>query len=118
MSSILDQLLEDIKSSQKDVQIKQVCDQIFEEEKHKFAHPELKPEGSNIFLAIEVPDKKNVKYFCLEREWREKYIASLWSRKGKIGLLNRQKVWEINEVEPKKIFKFFAETLKHVKGDF
>ena len=116
--SILNELLQLTSKSELDEQIKQICDEIMVEEKPKFENPKDEPVGSNIFLAVQFLDKNNISFLCLERESKEKYIVSLWS-KHKHGInMNRKKVWEVLESgKAEKIIKFYAETLKFVKGE-
>jgi len=117
---ILKELLELVSKSELDEQVKQICDQIMVEEKSKFAHPDDEPKGPNIFLSIEFPDKKYISYLCLERESKEKYIISVWSKlytNKNIDSMKRKRVWEVVEVKAEKILKFYAETLKYVRGE-
>lgn len=122
--AILGELLSKVEKSEKDDQIKQICDQIMAEERPKFIFKnfEREPVGSNIFLAIEVyNDKLYINYVCLEREQKELYIVSLWSqRKGTSeNKMKRRKVWEVPAEldKPEKILKFYAEKLKFVRGE-
>jgi hypothetical protein len=120
--SILDEILTKVEKSELDEQLKVVCDQIMTEETEKFTDPNDQPQGPNIFLAIQFSDKNNISFLCLERELKEKYIVSLWSKKrsNKINetiAMKRKKVWEVTEVKVEKILKFYAETLKYVRGE-
>ena len=72
--SILNDLLVLLEKSELDEQVKRICDQIMAEESPKFIEIKDQPEGPNVFLAIECNDKNNVRFLCLEREYKEKYI--------------------------------------------
>jgi len=121
--SILEELLKSVEKSELDEQVKKICDQIMAEERPKFENPKNEPKGSNIFLAIEIKDKtdSNIIFICLEREEKEKYIVSKWSRKKSINLssLKRVGVWEVDSTDRKaeKILKFYAIKLKYLKGE-
>lgn len=118
--SILDELLVKLEKSSLDEQVKQICDQIMAEERPKFNNREAEPTGPNIFLAIQCNKFENslTSFLTLEREMKEKYIVVLMAKNSKKdAILKRQKVWEINENKAEKILKFFAETLKFVKGE-
>lgn len=116
--TVLNDLLEQVSKSELDEQIKQICDQIMVEETKNFVHPFDKPEGSNMFLAVEFKDPKNsVSYLCLEREAKEKYIVSLWAKKKQTDIMKRKQVWEVIEAKTEKILKFYASTLKYVRGE-
>ena len=120
MATILDELLEKTVKSMLDDQMKQICDQIMEEEKPKFTKPAFEPVGSNIFLAIQCSKENDilVSYLVLEREMKEKYIVVLMGQNTKKdNALRRQKVWEVKEDKAEKILKFYAEKLKFVKGE-
>jgi len=54
----------------------------------------------------------------LEREAKEKYIISQWSKLNSATILKRKKVWEVGDLgKAEKILKFYAETLKYVRGE-
>jgi len=119
---ILEELLKKVDKSEVDEQMKQICDEIMKEESPKMKYFSIRPDGPNIFLAIECSDTKNINFLCLEREFKEKYFVSLWSIKLKfiIGtdiVLKRKQIWDISEVKCEKILKCFAEKLKFVRGD-
>jgi len=119
--SILSELLVSLEKSELDDQLKQICDEIMKEEMIEMKNVQLQPVGPNIFLSIDCSDKRNINFLCLERESKEKYIVSLWSKKltlANIDSLKRKKVWEVTEVKAEKILKFYAEQLKFVKGQF
>jgi hypothetical protein len=115
---VLNELLQMVSKSELDEQVKQICDEIMKEEKPKFTNPFDEPIGSNIFLAVQYNDKKNVSFLCLEREAKEKYIISQWSRPKNATILKRKKVWVVEDYgKAEKILKFYAETLKYVRGE-
>ena len=116
---ILSELLQMVSKSQLDEQVKQISDQIMAEERPKFKNPTNEPVGSNIFLAIEYEDKGNISFLCLERESKENYIVTSWSkfRDSAISAMKRKRVWETNFDKAEKLLKFYAETLKYVRGE-
>ena len=120
--TILSELLEKLEKSELDTQMKQICDQVMKEEIPKMDSLTLQPIGPNIFLSIKCDDKRNYNFLCLERESKEKYIVSLWSKKkllggDKIDGMKRKQVWEVTDVKTERILKFYAEKLKFVKGE-
>ena len=116
--TILEEIISKFPNSELDEKVKIICDQIMTEETPKFTNPEDRPEGSNIVLAVQVNDKKNISFLCLERETKKSYIVSLWSKKNTTAdTMKRKKVWEVVEVKAEKIIKFYAETLKYVRGE-
>ena len=118
--TVLNELLERVKKSDLDDQLKQICDQIMIEERPKFNNPDLEPKSPNIFLSIQYLDSPDVRYLTLEREMKEKYIIGSWESSRKDTNLKRKRVWEVtgsNADFAEKILKYFAETLKFVKGN-
>jgi hypothetical protein len=116
--TILNELLQMVSKSELDEQVKQICDEIMKEERPKFLNPFDEPIGPNIFLSVQFPDKKYISFLCLERESKEKYIVSKWSKPSNGTVLKRQKVWEVEDIgKAEKILKFYAETLKYVRGE-
>lgn len=124
--SILDELIEEIPSNDKLEIIKELCRQIQEEEDKSIieARKRKMPSGPNVFLAIEVPGikKREVSYLTLERESEDKYLAvlsSLFIKELHVEDKNpkRVKVWEINQIEPRKILIEFAKIVKFLRGE-
>jgi len=118
--STLSEIMKTVHTSDLDEQMKKLCDQIMDEERPKFNDPQWEPRGPNTFLSIQCnkPDDLEVSYLTLEREMKEKYIIVLMSKPlRKQTCLKRKRVWEVNESKPEKILKFYAETLKYVKGN-
>jgi hypothetical protein len=119
---ILSELLEQVKSSELDEQVKRLCDVIFEEEKDKIKHIDDLPVGPNIFLGLEVPGRSQgeIAFVALERETKEKYIVSLWV-KGPPSSVDRParriRAIEVGEVKAEKILLSFAETYKQMRGE-
>jgi len=114
---ILNELLQQLSKSELDEQVKRICDQIMIEETPKFTVPNDQPVGPNIFLAIQFNEEIGINFLCLERESKETYIISLWSKKKTNEQIKRKKVWEVTENKAEKILKFYAETLKYVRGE-
>jgi len=126
----LDEMLLDIKTSDLDTQVKELCDKIFDQEKENFTHFEYMLKGPNIFLCLEVPGrtKKEIAFLCLEREYVETYIITLWTIfKPKIGEIKDKekdivpyrkiRTWVIKENKANKILMEYAKTIKLMKGE-
>ena len=124
---ILEQLLSEIKSEEIDQQIIELCDKIFEEERFKMDEDKeifYMPKGPNIFLSLKVtPTKKNeLAFLCLEREFKESYIISLWTgyipklENDETETLKKIKVWEVNDNRPAKVLTEYARIIKFLKG--
>ena len=120
--SVLSELLEKIKSSELDEQVKRLCDVIFEEEKDNIEHKEDLPVGPNIFLCLEVPGRSQgeIAFVALEREAKETYIVGLWV-KGPPSSVDRParriRANEVKEEKADKILLCFAETYKQMRGE-
>ena len=124
---ILKQLLDNIVTPNADLtqQITEICDKITEEESSKVNYPELLPQGSNVFLSLEISGRYNTEigFITLEREDVEKYIVVYHTlEKSRIDKENpisprRRKVWEINEHKANKILIKFATILKMLNKD-
>ena len=108
---ILESLLKEVPKNDIDTELKQICDKIMDEESPKF---KLSPvTGPNIFLAIEV-DNKKIDFICLERESKGVFFISYWYR-GK-----RRDVHSIeykSRESSKKILMYFAEKLSYLRGE-
>lgn len=119
MTTILEELLNQVSKSEFDEQLKIICDKIMDEEAKNFKNPSEKPEGSNIFLAIQFYNKINdINFLCLEREMKEKYIISIWSKhNSSSNSIVRKRTIEVTEVKIEKILNKFAEILKTLKGE-
>lgn len=124
--SILDKLIEEIPSDDKLEVIKELCRQIQEEEDKSIieARKRKMPAGPNVFLTVEVPGikKREVSYLALERESEDKYLAvlsSIFIKDLHVEDKNpkRVKVWEISQIEPRKILIEFAKVVKFLRGE-
>ena len=125
---ILDQLLDEINSKDLTQQVREICDQIFEQEKDKIEHIDYLIKGPNVFLCLEVPGitAREVAFLTLEREYEETYVAVLWTwRKNQleantpeeIDPPKRKKSWVFNENKAKKILTEYAKLVKYFKGE-
>lgn len=128
--TILAELLEKTKDNPLDAQMKQICDEIQEEEELNFKDlKNEKPVGPNIFLSVLVPGLTSIEinFLCLEREFPGVYIVTLWSKfvskdvgisaQGKTTANKRIKVWECKENTTQKILEFYSKTFKFIKGE-
>lgn len=119
--TIIDELLEQWKKSDKDEKLRILCDQIEKEELVDAIDYEG-PIGPNIFLSLPIIDTNNKKYedyICIEREAQNKYIISHW-----VCLINssgsvpkRIITWDVKNDDPKKILKEFIERMQFLKGE-
>lgn len=125
---ILKILLEEIKTSDMTQQIREICDQIMEQEKKNLQYSDLVPKGTTIFLSVEVPGRntKEIGFLTLEREDEERYVAVYHTlEKHRINLDNpddmipprRRKIWLIDENKAEKILMQFAKKLKMLRGE-
>jgi len=125
---ILKVLLEEIKTSDLTQQVREICDQIMEQEKNNIEYPELAPKGAMVFLSLEAPGRntKEVGFLTLERESEERYTAVYHTiEKHRINHENldktlpprRRSVWVINENTAEKILTKFAKKLKMLRGE-
>jgi len=127
---ILDTLLSEIESSDVDEQVKQLCDQIMDEERGEEKQPYRGPDGPNVFLTLEIgKDQKEIFFLTLEREEPEKYIVAHYAKKRGLlvgrGMnpedrqppLKRIKAWEVKQSKAAKIVTEFAKKLKYLRGE-
>lgn len=125
---ILDILLSEIKSSNLTQQVREICDQIMEQEKEKQIYSELTPKGPMVFLSLETSGRNNkeIGFLVLEREDEESYIIIYQTlEKYRINTENpeetpsprRRKVWVVNEFKAEKILIAYATKLKMLRGE-
>jgi len=127
---ILQILLQEIKTPGADLtqQVREICDQIMEQEIPNMQYPTLAPAGSTVFLSLEAPGRysSEVGFLTLEREDVEAYIAVYHTlEKNRINEEHieetvpprRRKVWVINENKAEKILTQFANKLKMLRGE-
>lgn len=121
MGEILDELFKEIckdKDKKLDQQVIELCETIWNQEKDDIESDIINiiPQGPNILLALPCPGllKEDIAFLTLEREMKETYVAFLWLMKTK---LMRSKMWEIKEVNSKRILTRYAEILKYLKGE-
>lgn len=129
MGKLLDELLKEIPSSDLTVQVKEICNRIWDEEKRNIKHPKTAPDGANIFLSLEVAPraKDEVSYLTLERDPLEEFVAIYYTirireyRKfssSEIPVMpKRVKAHNIKEYKPKKIMAEFAKLVKFYRGE-
>jgi hypothetical protein len=123
MTSILDNLLNEIETSNIDEEVLALSSKIQQEEdsnmnKDMLEYQKYKPEDQNIFLILPIKskNKSQIKCLSLERELPEKYIIGLWIKNLNVNKpIKRVNVWEINQSKPKKIIREFAKVYKIYK---
>jgi hypothetical protein len=125
---ILDILLSEITSSDLTQQVREICDQITNQEKDNQQYPYLTPKGSMVFLSLEAPGRndKEIGFLVLEREDEEVYIIVYQTlEKYRINSEKpdesppprRRKVWVIQELKAEKILTSYAAKLKMLRGN-
>lgn len=115
---MIDEILETIEENDTDMQLKQLCDQIQQEEDENTDALEvdennryIRPDGPNIFLVVPCQGvlREQSTFLVLEREFPGEFNASLWYPKG--DTFYRSKFWNIREHKPKKILSEFSRIL-------
>lgn len=111
-------------------QVRILTDQIFEEESKNMPHINKRPQGANIFIALEVPGHthKEIGFLALERETEDLWIASHWTIP--ITMLaqaeideefevspRKKKMHEIKDHRPEKILTQYAKLFKFYHGE-
>jgi len=131
MSSILDKMIEQLKTNNLTEQVRSLCDKIYEEEKDKQIYRKLLPKGATKFLELQVPgrNEREVGFLALEREDENKYIIvySTISKTVAEESLNsivttgispkRIKVWVVVDTNPTKILTNYAQKVKLLRGE-
>jgi len=134
MATLFESILDEVKTKSSDIctQVKMICDKIKEEENPEpvvmFVNKEgenqgidITPTGPNIFLALPVPGltTRDITFLCLERELKESFIISIWTKPDyMIGPLRRVVTHQIPDGElPKNILKEYALKFKVMKGE-
>lgn len=119
MGNILDDLISQTSKSEKDDQLRIICDAITKEEISNIEDFEG-PSGPNIFLSlpVEIPKSKTEDYICLERESKGVFVISHWScLKTSEAPPKRVKVWTCKYDDIKRILKEFTERIVFLKGE-
>lgn len=123
---ILKELLSEIKTGTDTDKIREICDEIFEQEKKNNEHALLLPKGPNIFLSLEVPgrNQSEIAFLCLERESEDTYLLVLFVinrsqlfKENETITMKKQKVLEINEHKPDRILTKYAQQYKYLRGE-
>lgn len=121
---ILQEILSEIKADNNIDKIRELCDEIFEQEKHMIEHDLYLPKGPNIFLSLEVPGRNGseIAFLCLERESEDVYLVVLFTiNRSQLSNENvnmkKQRVWEINEHKPDRILTEYAKKYKYLRGE-
>lgn len=125
---ILQKVLSEIKTSDLTQQVREICDQITEQEEANQKYPELAPKGATIFLSVEAPGRndKEIGFLTLEKEDEETYVIVYHTiEKYRINHEHieetppprRRKVWIVQEVKAEKILVSYAKKLKMLRGE-
>jgi len=131
--SILRDLINNIKSDDLVEQMRIMCDQILEEESEEsedMTYINHRPQGANIFLALQVPGstKNEIGFLALERDNEDLWLASFWSIMEKeliqaendpdyMSRPRKKKVHQIEDHRPEKILTEYAKLLKFYNGE-
>jgi len=120
-TTVLDQLISEVESSDMTQQIREMCDIVMKEETPRMKHLEYAPKGPNKFLILEVKGmlRKEIGFLTLERESEEDYVGVLWTfrldKKDKPP--RKSKVHKIEGNTAKKVIYQFAKLVKFYKGE-
>ena len=125
---ILKELLSEIKTGSDTDKMREICDEIFEQEKQNIEHALLLPNGPNIFLSLEVAgrNQSEIAFLCLERESEDTYLLVLFvinkaqlskAKTNETITMKKQKVLEINEHKPERILTEYAKQYKYLRGE-
>jgi len=123
---ILKELLEELKTDSNVEKIRELCGEIFEQEKSNIENALLLPKGPNIFLSLEVPgrNQSEIAFLCLERESEDIYLLVLFvirrselNKSSETVIMKKQRVWEINDHRPEKILTEYAKQYKYLRGE-
>lgn len=118
---VIDEILKEagIEKSILDDQVRQICDQIFDEEKGNMEHFRDLPKGPNIFLPIECPGRTDyeIAFLTLERESPGEFFMGLWVKEKKTEKgPKRIQTWPIKEASANKIMQEYAKRLRFLRG--
>lgn len=122
--TILAKILSEIKTEDDVEKVRMLCDQINKEEYPNIEVPVRLPSGPNIFLALQVPGRrqKEIAYLTLEREFGNKFVIVFYTLNAidisnQDVALKRQMAFPIEDERPEKILTSFAKTYKHYRGE-
>ena len=126
---IIQLLLKEIKMPGIDLtqQVREICDQIMDQETPNMKYLKLAPNGSTVLLSLEAPGRYawEIGFLTLEREDIESYIVVYHTlEKNRINMKDiensipprRRKVWIINENKAEKILIQYGIKLKMLRG--
>ena len=123
---IIDEILKEIPTDDITIQIKEMCQKIWEEEKNKIKYHQVLPSGANIFLALQVPakNKRDISFLTLERDPMDEYVSNYYSIKEadiqKADLPQMPRRYQSHRLEgrsSKKILIEFAKLVKFYRGE-
>ena len=126
MGTIIEELFKKIPSDEVVVQIKEICKEIWEQEKEAIEYHQALPKGANIFLAIRVPSKNKgeVSFLTVERDPMEEYISNYYSIKIKYiqneDIYQMPRKYQSHKLEGRsamKILTEFAKLIKFYRGE-
>ncbi|MGD2071999.1 MAG: hypothetical protein PVG65_00710 [Candidatus Thorarchaeota archaeon] len=127
---ILDEIISEFKTDDMIVQLRELCNQIKNEEIKNIKHHNRLPKGPNIFLSLEIPgiNHDQISYITLERdldlegEDGTNWLIGIWTVFSKFFLndtkgLKRVKTYKIEGKSTKKILTEFAKKVKFYRGE-
>ena len=122
---IIDDILKEIPSDDITIQIKEMCQKIWKEEKNKIKYHQVLPSGANIFLALQVPakNKRDISFLTLERDPMDEYVSNYYSIKEadiQADLPQMPRRYQSHRLEgrsSKKILIEFAKLVKFYRGE-
>lgn len=127
--SILSDLISNMKTDDIVEQMRILTERIFEEESPSMEYIDYRPQGANMFLALQVPGEitYDVGYLCLERDNEDLWLVSFWTtplrqikqaiEEEKRVFLRKKKIQEIKDHRPEKILTKYAQIFKFYHGE-
>ena len=127
--SILRDLITNMKTSDLVEQMRILTERVLEEESPNMEYIEQRPQGANIFLALQVPGttKQEVGFLCLERENEDLWLVSFWTipkrqldksiDEDQRAFVRKRRIHEIKDHRPEKILTKYAKQFKFYHGE-
>jgi hypothetical protein len=128
--SILGDLISKFKTDDLVEQMRILCDQVLEQESPQMEYIDLRPQGANIFICLQVqgPTNREIGFLALERDNEDLWIASYWTMlesklkraqldEEYVGRPRKKKAHKIEDHRPEKILTAYAKLLKFYNGE-
>jgi len=127
--TILSDLISRIKTPNLVEQMRIITETVLEEESSDMEYIDYRPQGPNLFLALQVPGRTptQIGFLALERENEDSWLVSFWTTKEsdiKKAIesetkpsLKKRKMHEITDHRPEKILTEYAKLMKFYHGE-